>query len=439
MDKIVFSAYVIATVVFNLTENDILFYFAYILGMLDCYKTKLNTKGDYYLIKLCLYSIMIPSNYIILAALIYISFVNKNRAKSSYIIYSSFGGLYLLFNIIVNDIKMINLIFSIVYFIHIVFCMIFVDTLKLEEEEKENLISFLKAVAFLQGIALVTEYIFQHDAVVSAIDFDWVSGTFGIYQGNIFLFYFLFNFIVFFDRYRKKRIDICYVLVSIVYIVMTGAICLICIFAFVIFVYLMISEQIGKRMKIRALGLLIFLITSFMIITPAWITNAMVRIAETDDKSIYISKLIDYENVYMNPYLSTDYEIIGVGVGNYSSRAALTCTGIYLPTYNAFFEPSMSDFTTEYIYNKLNYCYDNKLGTLDTPFSEFISIKGEFGYIGIVFLLLFFILLYSRNKNTSRIYIMFLFFSCFVENYLEFAKIVVLLYFSIIYFREKSS
>ncbi len=439
MDKIVFSAYVIATVVFNLTENDILFYFAYILGMLDCYKTKLNNKGDYYLIKLCLYSIMIPSNYIILAALIYVSIVNKSRAKSSNIIYLFFVFLYLLFNIIANDIKMINLIFSVVYFIHIFFCMIFVDTVKLEEEDKENLISFLKFAALLQGIALVTKYIFQHDAIVSAIDFDWVSGTFGINQGNIFLFYFLFNFIVFFDRYRKKRIDICYMLVSIVYIVMTGSICLICIFAFVLFLYLMINKGIGIRMKIRALGLLMFLIMSFMVITPVWITDAIVRIAETDDKSIYISKLIDYENVYMNPHLSTDYEIIGVGVGNYSSRAALTCTGIYLPTYNVFFEPSMSDFTTEYIYNKLNYIYDNKLGTLDTPFSEFISIKGELGYIGIAFLFSYFILLYSRNKNASRIYIMFLFFSCFVENYLEFAKIVVLLYFSLIYFRAKSS
>ena len=39
----------------------------------------------------------------------------------------------------------------------------------------------------------------------------------------------------------------------------------------------------------------------------------------------------------------------------------------------------MSEYTRKYIYNKLLSVYEYKLGIVDTPFSEYISVKGELG------------------------------------------------------------
>lgn len=88
----------------------------------------------------------------------------------------------------------------------------------------------------------------------------------------------------------------------------------------------------------------------------------------------------------------------------------------------------MSEYTRKYIYNKLLSVYEYKLGIVDTPFSEYISVKGELGIVGIVFLILYFLKMLKKNKKWSRIYIIFIILACFTENYMEFAKITSLLY-----------
>ena len=88
----------------------------------------------------------------------------------------------------------------------------------------------------------------------------------------------------------------------------------------------------------------------------------------------------------------------------------------------------MSEYTNKYIYSKLLYVYKYNLGIVSTPYSEYISIKGELGLVGMIFLILYFYSLLRKSKNWSRIFIIFIIMACFTENYMEFAKIVAVLY-----------
>ena len=165
----------------------------------------------------------------------------------------------------------------------------------------------------------------------------------------------------------------------------------------------------------------------------------MVKMYQADDKSIYISKISDFKNVFFNPNNSIGFELFGAGIGQYASRAALTCTGLYIDHYNLIFPPSMSEYTQKYIYNKMVYVYENRLGIVDTPFSQYISIKGELGCIGLVLLIIYFARLIKNNRRSARIFIIFVILSCFTENYLEFGKIAILLYMIQLMFAKRNT
>ena len=288
--------------------------------------------------------------------------------------------------------------------------------------------SLLMHILIIQGIGVISELLFNINTILSMIDFDWVTGTFGEFQGNIFFFFCAFCFIVFLNRYMIYHKDLKYLIASGIFMIMTGSIALIVLFAISITIYFFMSLNIKPKTRMKIVALLGLASIFFILVTPAWIKNYMVKIVTAEDKSIYISKIDDYENVFSNPNNPLEFELFGAGIGEYSSRAALTCTGIYIDSYNSLFKPSMSEYTRKYIYNKLLSVYEYKLGIVDTPFSEYISVKGELGIVGIVFLILYFLKMLKKNKKWSRIYIIFIILACFTENYMEFAKITSLLY-----------
>ena len=131
--------------------------------------------------------------------------------------------------------------------------------------------------------------------------------------------------------------------------------------------------------------------------------------------------------------------IIGEGIGQYSSRAAMTCTGEYIDSYTKLFPVSMSEYTSEFIFPQLVLTKQlhNSLSLKDTYYSSVISVMGELGIIGIVFFILYVLYLMKKSKGYSKIFVIFFVFACFIDNYLEFAKVISLLYLLINLYNER--
>lgn len=432
MSNIFFGLYTASILLYNLCEIKYLFYLTFFYVFLTRIKKYNRTHNDYYLIELIIYSVIIPSNYIILISLVTILVFKlrklKKVTKKTNDLFIILFIAYLILNTIYNKVSPINLLFYILYVIPVPICALAFNKFELGVLERNKLIELLKKALIIQGIGIVSELIFHLETILSMIDFDWVTGTFGKYQGNIFFFFSAFCFIIFLNQYMCCRRELKYLILSGIYMIMTGSIALIILFATSIVIYFFVTSNIRTSIRMKIIALLSAAICFFVLVTPAWIKNYIVEMATADDKSIYISKISDYENVFFNKDNSVEFELLGRGIGEYSSRAALTCTGIYLDAYNSLFEPSMSEYTRKYIYGKLLYVYEHELGIVDTPFSEYISIKGELGFVGLMFFILYGVSLLKRNKGWPRIFTIFILMACFTENYMEFAKIVSILY-----------
>jgi hypothetical protein len=166
-----------------------------------------------------------------------------------------------------------------------------------------------------------------------------------------------------------------------------------------------------------------------------------------------IDQIIDYEKdtgpLKINSYYNTIYffskekaffPIVGCGIGNYSSRAALYLSGEYSELANKFLPLSKSLYTNKYIISLLK---SGKKGTYNQPFSSIQSIYAELGLLGI-FLVIFFIfilfrklkigILFNKNKNINSIYFVFLIYIIYVslmlffDNYLEYPRVMMPLY-----------
>ena len=438
MSNLLFVLYIVAILLYNLMGIEYLFYLAISYAFYVCIKKYRRVYNDYYLIELMIYTIIIPNNYIVLVSLIVVLVLKiKTKAK----IKSSLGIflfiLYLILNSMINTLMPINTLFYVIYFIPLPICALLFSKFNAELIDNDKFIKLLKKVLQIQGIGIITYPIFNLNEVVSSIDFDWVTGTFGDYQGNIFFFFCAFSFVFFLHQYMIHRKHMKYLILSGIYMIMTGSIALIILFASSVLLYIGVSLKVKRKTKMMIMALLGLAIVFFIAVTPTWIKNYIVRMASETDKSVYISKISDYNNVFFNSNNSVEFELFGAGIGKYSSRAALTCTGIYISGYNVLFEHSISDYTKKYIYNKLYFVYENRLGILDVPWAEYISIKGELGIIGLLFLALYFISLVKKNCGFGKIYVVFLILACFTENYLEYAKIVLLLYINYMVFQSR--
>ncbi len=140
--------------------------------------------------------------------------------------------------------------------------------------------------------------------------------------------------------------------------------------------------------------------------------------------------------------------IIGVGLGNYSGRAALYLSGEYSKFAEKILPISRSEYTEKYILSLWNReLFENipYMGSvLNHPWASIQSICGEAGIFGLImFFLVFFLMLkkisfgiiFFKRKSISYIYfaffiyIIYIFLMLFIDNYLEFPRVIMPLYF----------
>lgn len=432
---------------FNFNIGLYIFYFAYFFKNYIVYRR--NPK-DYdvstFLISLILYSILLPDNYTIIGIssliLIYLlirkkfcinEFINK---KQLYLIIGF--SLLVLLEIILNQIGIVKILFSLLYYSSIIIIALILSSLSFN---KASIIYSLKFIIASQLIAIISKIIFHFDYIKSFNDLDWVTGTFGDFQANILFLFCAFSFIILISNYMstKSNSDIIFALIAIAIAFSTGSVALTLLFIISLLLFSLFDNHFKKEKKF----ILIFIIVGtiiFLFVNPTWVVKDIKNLTNYEYLTSRISKIDTYKNTFYD--MANEYPleyIIGTGPGNYSSRSALTTTGKYIGAYSKIFDTDISEYTSKYILNQYNHVLENKLGSMDTPYSSIITLKGEFGLIGFVLFIYLFICIYKKSNHIQKLVLLFFVTTLFVENYIEFAKVVSCMLLSYYYLSNKNN
>lgn len=405
-----------------------------IIAIYDFYKYV--KEGDYFrLLKIIIFALIIPNSYVINVVLIVFAIIKFRREKISKrgVILTLIACILLGISSFINYVPLLNFVLSLWYYLPIVLSFyIFWKERGRLKRHFDNIVAVLRWVMWIQIMGVVSYAVIHIDTISEMIDMDWVTGTFGMYQGNIFFFFMIFSAIVFyraFSKTREKRY-IFYVFASLALAIATGSIALIIIAAVSSVVYFLFVKKKKTVREIAGASIMAALLVAvFVLVTPNWIMSHIKNLfTDYGYFSSYVQKMHTYKNTFVDiPNDDLKFLIIGNGAGMFSSRAALTATGIYIPVYSRLFEPSMSEYTRTYIYPRLQRVMTNHLGVLDTPYSSIISIQGEFGLIGMILTAVLAFYLLKSSRSEAFIFSLVFVLGCFVDNYMEFPKVVAML------------
>jgi len=197
-----------------------------------------------------------------------------------------------------------------------------------------------------------------------------------------------------------------------------------------------VSKVFWFLLPMIALGLLFMLSQWANVIYAVNIMSAILSNAPPNKVIAYHDILASFPSKYPLDYF------LGVGFGNYSSRAAFIVGGDYFPQQPWFIPATPSIYYNEFMHPLYNLSMHDRIignvvGTsmINAPFSQIITFIGEGGIIS---LLLFFLLMYKCFLNFIRmnmIVIALLFFVgiMFLDNWLAFPSVGVMFWLLIIY------
>lgn len=375
---------------------------------------------------LLLLTIIVPDNYLIIPIIIAVFILLKlpfldNKKNAAIGIIAIFYTILVSF---LNKIPFINYIVYIVYFIP--FCLSLL-VLKQLVKRKDFLINKLyNSITFIlisQWIAIVF-YTISHLSIVKAYnDMDWVTGTFGAFQCNTLMLFACFCFLIFVNDYVvNKKLHLLPIILSLLTIISTSSVAYLLIFFLSFLVILFLSAKIKPIQRIIFILLLLLSILIMVSILPEWIVREFALLLDFEYAKKRISKIIFYYTTFVK--IPKEEGIItflfGGGLGQYVSRAALTCAGGYIGFYDSRFTPYVSDLYKTYILD----FYNGLPGLADSPQSSILALQGEVGLIGLGLIMWLLIKNFKKTKNiTIRVCILFFVGIMFVENILEFAKV----------------
>lgn len=422
-------------------KTDLILYAAFAATIFLEIKKYRTSKDFFCVLKIIMMSIVIPSNYIIIAIISIFSLIYWKRILNC-IDYRILGfiAVFFIINISVNKVAPLNAFFGLFYLVPVLLIFFLLKANKQNLSTRQKIVPLVRALVFYELVATAILALSEIEVLLSGVSAnDWITGTFGYHQGNIFLYFMLFALLILKKDYdeTKNAQDIVYIIIAAILAIMTNSMSLIIMFIFAYFLIMFLKAS--AREKYRVAIVLIMAITLFLLLTPAWIKSYIIKLANPTYFSKNVAKVQVYEDTFIHlPNKDLKFAIIGNGVGQYSSRAALTCTGKYIDSYNKIFPISVSDYTTERILKRYEY-YNLQLGhgTLYSPFSTILSIQGEYGIIGIILFTCLIVYLMRKQNPYTKIFILFFFLSCFIENYLEFTKVMTMVFS--IYFLNQST
>lgn len=201
-------------------------------------------------------------------------------------------------------------------------------------------------------------------------------------------------------------------------------------------VNLIIKGEIIKFIKM--LIITVGLVTVFSVIQPENVTYIVNQINSSIHGPIY-EKPRKLQFMYTTLFdFTKDVEwvpIIGVGGGNYSSRAAINTSGEFYEKAPQFIYINESKYTNNYVVRYWNsYILSQKYqdGFANYPTSEVMTILGETGILGIVIIIIALLNLVKLNKSKWS-FLLNIYFICllFLDNYLQFPAIISMFFLNL--------
>lgn len=303
--------------------------------------------------------------------------------------------------------------------------------------EEKDLIFLLKAVAYLSiiefSVGLVQLLVFQGFRLeLTSNSWDYVDGTTVAQSSHVYSikmllqgYLLLFNYkIISSTNRRNRKLVIIGIGLSFLGAIMSSYLIgiimsMFFLIAYFAWKYLIRCFKLILRSRMELKGFVRNLVVVFSFVTLSAV--AILIFAKTQPGnfkliSIIAEKLIelDFSNQSKFQKVSSLYEainevvldnelnlLLGVGAGQYSSRAALMLTGDYLNPQPDYFPTSMSASTSRYIWPLWNR-EQRKIfrgSVLALPSSSISSILVEFGLLGLIFFSSFFIKMFKLKQS----------------------------------------
>jgi hypothetical protein len=214
------------------------------------------------------------------------------------------------------------------------------------------------------------------------------------------------------------------------------------------FFKIILKQHIKNSFFIFLLLIIIFLSITYNIFNSLY--SYFLIVYTKFDASILPLKIIALQDtIYKFAFQNPIGAITGVGIGNYSSRAAFITSGLFLEHQSSFLIKSSSDFFLTYIKPLWEYRYNHEFiglfhhgSIFNSPWCQFQTLFAEGGVISITIFIG--IIIYSinniRKRNNYWLLIpgMYLFLLLFLDNWFEY-PCYTLLYWIMIYLINNTS
>jgi hypothetical protein len=400
-------------------------------------------------IGMCIYTVILPDNYTVLffVFILFLIFakswiVNKDYLKVKLWLkehkkISILTAVYLLLNIFTNGVGVQNILFEMVYYSVFLALLIMYSRGNFSYAKEVN--RTVNSIVFIEFIYLVLFIPLKFYIIRAELIGDWSVGTLGISEGTTLFILYAFTSIKFIHEFFKTK-DYYFLVFAVLcfFGLLTAVNVSMTLFFIASVVVYSLGFLKGIKTKLAVVAAAIIMMTIFWNVSDPWVRNGIIKtFTDAQYREERVKKLKTYRDTFITiPSKDIKYLLIGNGMGNYSSRAALTVSGYYVPWFSNNPFVKISKYTNWYIHPQIYSQYG--VSQTDTPSSQYITVMGEFGIIGIALFLFWIFRILYKEKSINRLSIIF--FSCIllIDNYLEFYKIVLIIYCSYYYIRSSS-
>ena len=374
-------------------------------------------------IDLLIVSIIMPDNYCILIAICYSAIKSGHdrlelRSLLSFVLIA----IYCAFNVILRRVPINNVIVSCIYVIP--FFLIYGSCCLLVKKSSacgKYILLGLKRMVLIELISVLL-YAITHISIVSGYgDMDWVTGTMGAYQANTLMCVCSFTLLIFLEAIKRGEKGCVFWCVGAgLLMVSTSSVSYLAVFALAFTTMALTSWNIHFPERAAIAVLAIAAALAFVSVSPAWISNEVVKMTNFGYAQARLDKVKTYKRTFIDlpSNEGSSYFFFGTGLGTYSSRSAMTCAGGYIDFYDKYYRPYNSFYRLKYLSDQ-----DREKGLASMADSTIVSVQGELGFIGLIAIAIFAVSMFSKSKDPFyRMAVLFFVGLFFVDNTLEYAK-----------------
>lgn len=409
-----------------MTSTTYIYYFVFLIQLVLLIKDSKGILFDF--LYLLLYSCLLPDNYSVIVFAMISSLIMLQKVKKSGYMRMLWITAGFLLSTIVNDAPMVNVGMAALYLISSTIFLISCVSVWNEDCTKV-IMPIVDEIFIILACATISNLIGKILGIQRAIPGDdWSTGTLGDGQGNPL---FMMIAIIFFSKTESMIRNPCqklwFIITSMFMLFSSHSYAL--LLAFIISLGLGVIKEYGLKRVFYFAGPVII---AFIVYIHMRNFDTMIIKALTNQS--YLFNLFPKLRVIIVAFVeipksSFFHFLLGVGPGGFSSRAAATCTGLYVRAYSRFFQPSMGEWMKDYVYERIYQGFIDSGGPsgsiLRLPYSSIATMMGEYGLLGVASCVLV-IKKFLKNKTTC-IMIVFFIISCFLDNWLEYMKVIVML------------